>query len=369
MGKTIRWGMIGCGNVTEAKSGPGFQQAKGAELVMVASRRGADASNWTRRHGVGRWTGNAEELINDPEVDAVYIATNPDSHRHYTELVAAAGKPVFCEKPMACSYEDALAMKQVCAKAGVPLYVAYYRRALPRFLKVKQWIDEGRIGKPLFVHLQLILRAADHPVAPITPEIAALGDIPWRFRPEVGGGGNFADMGTHMLDLMDFYLAPFAEVEGRAYNRGGLYEAEDTVSASFVLENGVQGTGQWCSVAGTNLDRTEIFGTEGSIRFATFNDSPLELETEGGIEYEDLPIPTHSHLPIIQAVTDALRGRGPAPSDAENGLRAMHVQQKILAGYYADQQASDEARFGTLTEATNGPVPGLTSRRRQPLRN
>ncbi len=347
MRETIRWGVIGCGNVTEAKSGPGFQLAEGAQLAMVASRRGDDVADWARRHGVERWTENAGDLINDPEVDAVYIATHPDSHRTYTEQVAAAGKPVFCEKPMACTLEDALAMKQACARAGVPLFVAYYRRALPRFLKIKQWLDDGRIGTPLFVQLQLIMRAEDHPVAPITPEMAGRGEIPWRFRPEIGGGGNFADMGTHMLDLMDLYLAPFAEVEGRAHNKGGLYSAEDTVSASFVLENGVQGAGQWCCVAGTNLDRTEIFGTEGSIRYATFNDSPLELETRDGIHREDLPFPKHSHLPIIQAVTGALLGRGTAPSDAENGIRALRVQEAILASYYAQESDLSEPRFGT----------------------
>jgi len=341
MRKTVRWGMIGCGNVTEAKSGPGFQKAEGASLVMVASRRGGEAADWARRHGVARWTEDAAELIDDREIDAVYVATTPDSHRHYTEQAAAAGKPVLCEKPMACNVADAIAMKHACERAGVPLYTAYYRRALPRFLKVKEWLDRGRIGRPLLVHIQLTLRPESHPVAAITPEMAARGDIPWRFRPEIGGAGNFADMGTHMLDLMDFYLAPFAEVVGRAENRAGLYEAEDTVSAHFVLENGVQGSGQWCSVAGADVDRTEIIGTEGAIRYATFNDSPLELETRGGTLREDLPFPQHSHLPIIQAVTDALLGRGTAPSDAENGIRALRAQEAIVADYYA---AGREAR-------------------------
>jgi predicted dehydrogenase len=329
----IRWGMIGCGNVTEVKSGPGLQEAEGASLHMVASRNADEAADWARRHGVERWTGDPDELISHPEVDAVYIATTPDSHRYYTEKVAAVGKPVFCEKPMACNLADAIAMKEACDEAGVPLYTSYYRRALPRFLKIKEWLEAGHIGTPLFVSIQLVMRADTHPVAPITKEMAARGEIPWRFKPEIGGGGNFADMGTHMLDLMDFYLAPFAEVEGHAANRGGLYAAEDTVSACFRLENGVFGTGHWCCVAGTDLDLTEIVGTEGAIRYATFDNSPLELETRSGIQSEDIPIPAHSHLPIIQMVTDALLGRGIAPSDADNGIRALRVQEQILAGY------------------------------------
>lgn len=340
MRHTIRWGMIGCGNVTEAKSGPGFQKAEGSQLHMVASRRGDDVADWAMRHDVERWTEDPVALINDRDVDAVYIATTPDSHRHYTELAAAAGKPVFCEKPMACTVADAVAMKQACDRADVALFTSYYRRAMPRFLKVKAWLDEGRIGTPLFFHIQLTMGPESHPVAPITPAMAARGDIPWRFRPEVGGGGNFADMGTHMIDLMDFYLAPFAKVEGHAANNGGLYSAEDTVSAGFILENGVHGTGQWCSVAGADMDRTEIVGTAGAIRYASFNDSPLELETRDGMQCADIPFPEHSHLPIIQLVTDALRGRGSAPSDAENGIRALRVQERILAGYYAARAAA-----------------------------
>ncbi len=340
MGDAIRWGMIGCGNVTEVKSGPALQMAEGSELVMVASRRRNEVADWAKRHGVARWTDDAASLIADPEVDAVYIATTPDSHRSYTEQAAAAGKPVFCEKPMACTLADAHAMKQACARAGVPLYTAYYRRALPRFLKVKEWLEAGRIGTPLSVTMALALRPESHPVAPVTRVMAARGQIPWRFRPEIGGGGNFADMGTHMLDLMDFYLAPFAQVEGRAVNRAGFYEAEDTVTASFELENGVIGTGQWCAVAGVNRDRTEIVGTEGSIRYATFNSAVLELETREGLETADIPIPGHAHLPIVQAVTDALRGRGTAPSDAENGIRALGVQEEILGGYYAERGRS-----------------------------
>ncbi len=340
MGDAIRWGMIGCGNVTELKSGPALQMAEGSELVMVASRRRNEVADWAKRHGVARWTDDAASLIADPEVDAVYIATTPDSHRSYTEQAAAAGKPVFCEKPMACTLADAHAMKQACARAGVPLYTAYYRRALPRFLKVKEWLEAGRIGTPLSVTMALALRPESHPVAPVTRVMAARGQIPWRFRPEIGGGGNFADMGTHMLDLMDFYLAPFAQVEGRAVNRAGFYEAEDTVTASFELENGVIGTGQWCAVAGVNRDLTEIVGTEGAIRYATFDSQVLELETREGLETADIPIPSHAHLPIVQAVTDALRGRGTAPSDAENGIRALGVQEEILGGYYAERGRS-----------------------------
>ena len=99
--KTIRWGIIGCGNVTEVKSGPGFQKAKNSALVAVMRRNGALAEDYARRHNVPRWTDDAQALIDDPEVDAVYVATPPAFHIEYTIQAARAGKPVYVEKPLA----------------------------------------------------------------------------------------------------------------------------------------------------------------------------------------------------------------------------------------------------------------------------
>jgi Oxidoreductase family, NAD-binding Rossmann fold len=145
--RTIRWGIIGCGDVTEVKSGPGFQKANHSRLVAVMRRTGELARDYARRHGVPRWYDNAEALINDPEVDAVYIATPPVAHKDYTLLCARAGKPVYVEKPMALNYQECQFMLRACRAAGLPLFVAYYRRALPRFLKVKQLIDTHAIGE------------------------------------------------------------------------------------------------------------------------------------------------------------------------------------------------------------------------------
>ena len=133
--RTVRLGIIGCGNVTEVKSGPGFQKAKDSSLVAVMRRTGELAQDYAGRHDVPRWYADAEALIGDPEVDAIYIATPPSSHKEYVILAARAGKPIYVEKPMARTHAECQAMIAICREAGVPLYVAYYRRALPRFLK------------------------------------------------------------------------------------------------------------------------------------------------------------------------------------------------------------------------------------------
>src|SRR5438067_5233611 len=147
--------MIGCGDVTEVKSGPGFQKAAHSRLVAVMRRNGALARDYAERHGVPRWYDDAESLVADPEVDAVYVATPPSSHEEYTLLAARAGKPVYVEKPMARDHAECVAMIDACRAAGVPLFVAYYRRALPRFLKIKELIESGAIGEVRFVAITL----------------------------------------------------------------------------------------------------------------------------------------------------------------------------------------------------------------------
>ena len=198
--RDIRWGIIGCGAVTEVKSGPGLQKAERSRLVAVMRRNASLAEDYARRHGVPRWYSDARDLLADPEVDAVYVATPPSTHREYARLAAAAGKPVYVEKPMARTHAECLEMIAACREAGVALYVAYYRRAQPRFLKVRDLLAAGAIGAPRSVTVTL----HQPPPAPVArPE-----DLPWRVRPEISGGGLFVDLGSHTLDLRTISSAP-----------------------------------------------------------------------------------------------------------------------------------------------------------------
>jgi 1,5-anhydro-D-fructose reductase (1,5-anhydro-D-mannitol-forming) len=185
--RTIRWGIIGVGDVTEVKSGPALQRAKHSALVAVMRRTSELARDYAERHGVLKWYDDADALINDPEVDAVYIATPPDSHMVYTLRVAQAGKPIYVEKPMARNHAECQRMIDACRTAGVPLFVAYYRRALPRFLKVKELVDSGALGEARFVTVTLT-----QPPAEYDPD-----NLPWRVIPEIAGGGLFVDLASH----------------------------------------------------------------------------------------------------------------------------------------------------------------------------
>lgn len=328
--KTIRWGIIGCGDVTEVKSGPGFAKAERSALVAVMRRNGALARDYARRHGVPRWYDDAAALIADPDVDAIYVATPPNAHKEYTIAAAAARKPVYVEKPMALDAGECDAMIAACREAGVPLFAAYYRRALPRFLKVKELVDSGAIGDVRAVTITLYRQYQP----PAAPDGAAM--LPWRIDPAISGGGLFVDLAAHTLDLLDFILGPIARAAGGAGNQGGLYGAEDIVHGAFEFASGVRGTGIWSFNAFGEVDRTEIVGSRGRVSFATFDDLPVTLETAAGAEAFTIPHPAHVHQPLIQTIVDELtaHGAGRCPSTGESGARTTRVMDELLRAYY-----------------------------------
>jgi predicted dehydrogenase len=319
--KTIRWGIIGCGDVTEIKSGPGFQKADHSELVAVMRRRGALAKDYAERHGVPRWYDDAKALINDPEVDAVYVATPPSSHKEYTLMTAAAGKPVYVEKPMALNFGECREMITACASRGVPLFVAYYRRTLPRFLKIKELIEAGSIGEVRFVNITFYQPTAAEDLS---------ADKPWRVDPMISGGGRFVDLASHMLDFLDYALGPICDAHGFAANQAAKYKAEDIVTGTFRFASGVQSVGTWCFSAFENRDVTEIVGTEGRISYSTFDARPIVLTTpEGSTEY-NFDYPQHIAQPLIQTVVDELNGAGKCPSTGETAARTTWVMDQML---------------------------------------
>ena len=323
--KTIRWGIIGCGNVTEVKSGPAFQLIEHSSLKAVMRRDGEKAKDYAERHGVPKWYDNAEDLIYDDEVDAVYIATPPSSHNEYTIMAAKAGKPVYVEKPMANSTEECAEMVNACEKYNVPLFVAYYRRSLPRFLKVKELIEDGSIGEVRFVSIQQTQKIVQKDEN---------GNWPWRVIPETSGAGLFYDVGSHTLDLFDYLLGPIKEVKGSAVNLANSYPAEDTVSGVWKFENGGVGTGVWNYSSYKNEDDNRIVGTKGEIQFSTFDDKPITLLTENSKESFNIEHPKHIQQPHIQSIVNELLGKGSCPSTGKTALRTNKVMEELTKEYY-----------------------------------
>lgn len=322
--KTIKWGIIGCGNVCEVKSGPGFQKATNSELVAVMRRDAALAQDYATRHNVPRWYSDANALIADPEVNAIYVATPPAGHKEYCLLAAAAGKPVYVEKPMARNFAECQAMLEACQAAGVPLFVAYYRRTLPRFVKVKELLETGAIGQVRFVALQM------HRRPPASGE-----KLPWRVVPEVSGGGLFVDLGSHALDLLDFLFGPIKRVESTIANQGDYYKAEDFVNLLFEHESGVYGTSTWCFSSYSQLDQIEINGSAGKLTFPLLQDEPIILSTASGRQQIEAANPPHVQQPLIQTVVNELNGAGKSSSTGLSAARTNRIMDEVLADYYS----------------------------------
>ncbi|GAB4197846.1 MAG: Gfo/Idh/MocA family oxidoreductase [Phycisphaeraceae bacterium] len=319
---TIRWGILGCGNVCEVKSGPAFQLAEGSVLTKVMRRTPLMAEDFATRHGVPNWTGDVDDLIDDPDVDAVYIATPPGSHCEYALRVCAAGKPCYVEKPMARNAEECQRMVEAFADADLPLYVAYYRRALPRFLKAKELLDSGTIGRITHVSYRY-----ERPADPGRPP-------GWRVEAEQSGGGLLLDLGSHTLDILDYLLGPLQHVEGWAENLARLYPVEDHVEMNFTVGGSATGQAVWNFAADRRHDLIEIQGTQGSIKLSTFGNEPLHLATPDGVESFDLPNPTHIQQPLIQTIVNELRGLGTCPSTGTTAARTSAVIDRVLTGYY-----------------------------------
>ena len=321
----VRWGMIGCGAVAEVKSGPGFYKAANSALLAVTSADPAMTRSFAERHGVPRIYDSSEQLVADPEIDAVYIATPPSSHKPLALLAARSGKHAYVEKPMAMRFDECREIVDACTERKVRLFVAFYRRAMPRFLKIKEWIDSGAIGEVRTVRVVQHQTPAMEDLSPKT--------LPWRLKPEVSGGGKFLDMGIHELDLFDFLFGAIEEVQGIASNQAGLYEVEDTVTAIWRHASGVQGCGSWCYVCGYGEDCVEIVGSRGRIGFEFFSDRPMKLVNETGEQIVEIPNPPHVQQPFIQSIVDDLNGLAPCPGSIESAMRSTWVADTILGAY------------------------------------
>ncbi|MCQ2109952.1 MAG: Gfo/Idh/MocA family oxidoreductase [Bacteroidaceae bacterium] len=318
----IRWGFIGCGEVTEKKSGPAFGLAEGSAIEAVMSRDAAKARSYAERHGIRKWYTDPLDIIDDPNVDAVYIATPPSSHATYAIMAMKAGKPVYIEKPMASSYEECMRINRISEERGVPCFVAYYRRYLPYFLKVKELTQQ--IGKLINVQI----RFAQPP-----KELSYnRTNLPWRVIPDIAGGGYFYDLAPHQIDILQELFGCIIDAYGISENRAGLYDAEDSVTACFRFETGLVGSGSWCFVADDSAkeDRIEIIGDKGMICFSVFTFEPIALHDEKGRHEFIIPNPEHVQFPLVQAVVDHLNGKSICTCDGISATTTNWVMDKIL---------------------------------------
>lgn len=320
--KIIKWGFIGCGSVTEVKSGPPYQQAEGFEIVAVMRRDEAKAKDYAERHGIKKYYTDADALINDPEVDAVYIATPPDTHKLYALKVAKANKPCCIEKPITPHYNDALEIHNTFNDKQLPLFVAYYRRSLPRFEKIKVWLTQNEIGKVRHINWQLQKPANDTDLSKT---------YNWRTDAKVAPAGYFDDLASHGLDLFTWLLGNIKNAHGISLNQQNLYSAKDAITACWVHDNGVTGSGNWNFGTNSHIDSVKITGSRGVIKFSVFHENPIILTSD--LKNESLSIENPKHIQqfhVENMRNHLLLKNSIHPSTGATALHTSWVMGKIL---------------------------------------
>lgn len=321
--RNIHWGMIGAGDVTEVKSGPAFQKVEGSALVAVMRRNAEKAEDYAKRHGVAKWYTNAQELIDDPDVNAIYIATPPDSHEDYALRALKAGKPVYVEKPMTLSSVQAQNMVKAVTDNKGKLTVAHYRREQPYFKKIKALLEENAIGIPRMVSLRYWRR-------PLSKEALAETKTQWRLDPAISGGGLFHDIAPHQLDLMYYFFGEVDRAQGIAHNQAKIYPADDVVAGQILFRNEVLFNGSWLFNASENNDTCEIIGSEGKITFSVFNNNPIELTKHQGKQLFSFEKLIHVQEPMISAVVAYFQGKRENPCSASEGFEVMKIMDAFV---------------------------------------
>ncbi|WP_298555743.1 Gfo/Idh/MocA family oxidoreductase [uncultured Algibacter sp.] len=318
----MNWGFIGCGDVTETKSGPAYQQTNGFNVVAVMRRDVEKLNDYAKRHRIEKTFTNAEALINDPDVDAVYIATPPDTHKKYALKVAEAGKPCCIEKPLSPTYSESLEVQKAFEEKRIPLFVAYYRRSLPRFLKIKEWLDNNEIGAVRHINSHLSKPAS---------QVDISKNYNWRTDIKVAPAGYFDDLASHGLDLFTYFLGDIKKAKGISLNQQGLYSSKDAVTASWLHENGITGSGTWNFGCDSHLDKVTIYGSKGTIEFSVFHENPVILKSNSKNEELIIENPKHIQQYHVESMRDYFKdNKNIHPSTGKTALHSSWVMSKIL---------------------------------------
>ncbi|MBW2961782.1 Gfo/Idh/MocA family protein [Mesonia aestuariivivens] len=318
----ISWGIIGCGDVAEVKSGPAFQKCEHSELLSVMRRDLEKAKDFASRHKVQHWTNQVHEILNNPKINAVYIATPPSSHLDYALKALEAGKHVYLEKPMTLNLAEALQLEIALKTSKSKLVVAHYRRKLPLFLKVKELLDQNEIGNVQFAEIKLIQPNHDK-LTVETPE-------DWRLNTEISGGGYFYDLAPHQLDLLIHFFGKPNQIDGFASGQSNLHTTNTTVNGILKFNNNIHFQGVWafnCEV-GKRKDSCVIYGDEGVLEFSFFGDQ-LQLITKTHRETFSFKNPKHVQQPMIQSAIHYFLEKEANPCSVTTGLEVMKIMEKF----------------------------------------
>jgi predicted dehydrogenase len=322
----VSWGIIGCGDVTEVKSGPAFNQVPGSRLMAVMRRDAAKAADYAARHGVGRWYDDASAMMDDPDINAVYIATPPAYHAPYAIEALRRGLCVYLEKPVTLNAAEAEALVAVVQQSGARLTAAHYRRALPMFLFVKDLLDQQAIGAVRTVHIRTW--------QPARPALVTHTQAPWRLNPALSGGGYFHDLAPHQLDLMLYFFGMPKWMQGLALNQANISPADDHVTGTILFDNDIVLNGSWSFNVSERdqVDECLIAGSEGSIRFPFFGKAvSWQNNSVSSVQTRYFEHPPHIHQPMIEQVVNYFQHKAANPCSIEEAATGMRIMDAFTA--------------------------------------
>ncbi len=318
----IKWGIIGCGDVAEVKSGPAFQKVANSELVAVMRRNTVKAKDFAKRHQVPFFYDTVDDIINHPEINALYIATPPSTHLEIARKCLVANKFVYLEKPMTINAYEAKQLKKNVT-GNNKIVVAHYRRNLPAFQKVKELIEANSIGKVHFADIKILQLS--------NPVIITKTEDNWRLKPEISGGGYFHDIGPHQIDLMLHYFGKIKNAQGYAISTQN-NKVADIVNGIIEFENGIQFRGIWNFIASEKdvKDECKIYGENGTITFSFYGEEVL-LNTSSKDKVFSFKNPSHLQQPLIEQTVNYFLGKATNPCTIKDGVEVMKILDTFTA--------------------------------------
>jgi 1,5-anhydro-D-fructose reductase (1,5-anhydro-D-mannitol-forming) len=319
----VRWGLVGAGDIAAKRVAPALRDSPGSAFVAVARARADRAAEFARRHGASRWHAEWRDVLRDPDIDAVYLATPVRVHAEQAVAAAEAGKHVLCEKPMALDVPGCERMISAARAHGVTLGVAYYRHHYPVVRRLRALLASGEIGDVVLVQAQAFERFDPPP-----------GDSrAWLLKKSEAGGGPMMDFGCHRIEVMLDLLGPVAEVRGAPSNvRFRDREVEDTCLAHLRFRSGAEAVLAVTHAAQEPRDSLQIFATRGSVHVDVLNQGFLRIVTADGVREERHPPHANLHQPLVEDFVAAVRdGRSPAVT-GEIGLAVNRVLAAIYEG-------------------------------------
>ena len=317
--KQIRWGLIGCGDISRKRVAPALRDLPAVDFVAVSRARAELAQEFAEEFGARKWYADWRELLADDEIDAVYIATPVHLHAEQTIAAAEAGKHILCEKPMGLNVAECDRMIAGCAANNVKLSIAYYRHFYPVVARVKEIMASGEIGKPVLAQINAFEFNAMQPDDPRY----------WFFTKEKSGGGPMMDFGCHRIEVLTNIFGAIVDVQAFTDNLLFNREVEDTSAAFFKFVSGMRATLTVTHAAYESQDTLDIFGSEGSLHIIKLNQGDLRIVTKSG-ERQELHSPhANLQLPSIEDFTNAILENRTPQIAGETGLNVARIEAQI----------------------------------------